>query len=115
MPLVRLKGIRHCSISLDKTRSRSTSLIITKNEVPIVPSSLISGLFILILTFVSLQFTSLGLLGVVLVPFFVQLSYNNWRWPLFVFKDLNYNIKEFFSLGFAKSESVISNLYAKYI
>ena len=108
-------GVYLVSVILENNHSQFASLIITKNEVPIVPSSLISGLFILILTFVSLQFTSLGLLGVVLVPFFVQLSYNNWRWPLFIFKDLNYNIKEFFSLGFAKSESVISNLYAKYI
>ena len=47
----------------------------------------------------SLRFTSLGLLGVVLAQGIVQLSYNNWRWPKYVLDDLDVNPLEFVRQG----------------
>ena len=71
-------------------------LIATSNEIPFVKANLISGFIIIILTTCSLQFTQLGLIGVILSEGIVELSYNNWKWPSRIFKEFNFSIKEFF-------------------
>ncbi len=86
--------------ALEGNHSLFASLITTKNEVPFVAAGLISGGIIALLTFLSLQFTSLGLWGVVLVQGIVQLCYNNWYWPRWVLKDLNVSLPRFVQYGF---------------
>lgn len=85
-------------ILLEGNHSLFASLIVTKNEVPFVKPSLISGGAIALITFLVLQFTNWNLWGVILVQGMVQLCYNNWKWPLFIFKDLKFTIREYFVL-----------------
>ncbi|SEM38687.1 Membrane protein involved in the export of O-antigen and teichoic acid [Candidatus Frackibacter sp. WG12] len=85
---------------LELNHSISATLITTKNEVPFVKSALLSGFGIAICSFMLLKFTSFGILGILTSQFIVQLSYNNWKWPLEILKDLKTNYKELFILGF---------------
>lgn len=85
-------------ISLEGNHSIFASLIVSKNEVPFVSAALISGSIIALLTFLVLQYTDWNLLGVVLAQGIVQICYNNWKWPLWIFKDVNFSMKEYFRL-----------------
>ena len=76
---------------LENNQNCFTTLITVFNKIPYLKSSLMSGLLIVILTTVVLKFTSLAVFGVVLVKFIVQLSYNNWRWPKWIFDYLNFS------------------------
>ena len=84
--------------TLELNQSNFATIIVTSNRVPIVKPTLLSGIAILIGTILCLQFSSCGLLGVVLVQAVVQLCYNDWKWPMQVFKDLDCSV-----VGFLKS------------
>ena len=73
--------------------------------------SLVSGGVIVLFTFIALKFTTLGLLGVVLVQGIVQAAYNNWRWPLWVFRELDMSISEFYRTGFDSILKTVSGLW----
>lgn len=75
-------------IALENNHSNFSSIIAASNKIPFVKASLISGMFIVLFSFLSLEFTSLGLLGVILAQGLVQLVYNNWKWPKWVLDDL---------------------------
>ncbi len=92
---------------LELNHSECASIISTENRIPYVVPSLVSGGLIVLFTFIVLKFTSLGLLGVVLVQGIVQASYNNWRWPLWVFKDLQMSIPGFYKSGLS---SIVNSL-----
>lgn len=76
---------------LEMNHSIAATLITTKNTVPFLKPALISGIIIVILILLSLNFTNLGLYGVILSQGLVQLAYNNWKWPVEVSKDLDMN------------------------
>lgn len=84
---------------LELNHSQFASVISTGNRIPYVAPSLISGTLIVIFTFITLKFTGMGLTGVIIVQGIVQLAYNNWRWPLWVFRELDMNIHEFYKTG----------------
>lgn len=86
-------------MALELNHSEFASVISTGNRVPYVVPSLISGGVIVLFTFITLRFTPLGLLGVVLVQGIVQAAYNNWRWPLWVFRELHMSVGEFYREG----------------
>ncbi|MEN5014986.1 O-unit flippase-like protein [Erwinia sp. Eh17-17] len=67
--------------------SLCTTYLTTKNKVIFLKSILLSGLAILLLSLFSASVMNAGLLGVVLSQLVVQMAYNNWRWPLEVYKD----------------------------
>lgn len=85
--------------NLEANHTIFSNIIATKNEVPYVKASLISGAIIGLLTFLLLKFTTLGLWAVVLPQFIVQLCYNNWKWPVYVMKDLNLSIIKILQVG----------------
>lgn len=95
---------------LELNHSEFASVISTSNRIPYVVPSLVSGGAIVLLTFIVLKYTSLGLLGVVLVQGIVQASYNNWRWPMWVFNELGMTLKEFYGTGFRSIFSKIKSL-----
>lgn len=72
---------------LEWNHSTFATLITISNTVPFVSSSIYSGIGIIVLSYLTVEFTNYGILGVVLAQGFVQLVYNNWRWPLWVFKE----------------------------
>jgi hypothetical protein len=100
-------------ITLEYNHSMFAELIATSNEIPFVKANLISGFIIIILTTCSLQFTQLGLIGVILSEGIVELSYNNWKWPSRIFKEFNFSIKEFFFLGFSVMIEKVKELSKK--
>jgi len=79
-----------CIISfLENNHSTFATVITLSNSVPFVKASLYSGLAIVFLGYLILKFTSLGLLGLIIVQGIVQLAYNNWYWPHLVLKKEN--------------------------
>ena len=71
-------------------------LLLTKNEVPFFKASIISGIGVVIILFIFLNYTELGLLSLILAPGIAQAVYQNWKWPMEVNKDLKITIKDFF-------------------
>lgn len=98
-------------VALELNHSEFASVISTENKIPYVVPSLVSGGVIVLLTFISLKFTTSGLLGVVLVQGIVQAAYNNWRWPLWVFRELDMSISEFYGTGFDSIIKTVSGLW----
>lgn len=88
-------------LALEGNHSMFAGLITTKNEVPFVKAALLSGVAIVLLTFIGLHFFACTLLGVVLIQGVVQLVYNNWYWPNWVLKDLNVSLLQFVNSGLA--------------
>ncbi len=99
---------------LDSNYNMAITLITTRNEVPYVKALLISGCCTALLSFLLLAFTPLGVLGVILSAGIVQISYNNWKWPLEVCRELNANYVELFKIGLkpliARIKALISRI-----
>lgn len=74
-------------------------LIATKNTFPMIKAYLISSLGVLVLTFVFLQFTNLGLWGLVLAEGLVQIIFNNWYWPIIGCRKYSLNFIMIMKLG----------------
>ena len=92
---------------LEGNHSNFATVIATSNKVPFVAAGLVAGACITFFTYLSLRYTSLGLLGVVLVQGIVQLSYNNWKWPAYVLKDLKIGPLAFIRLGIIELLSIV--------
>lgn len=84
---------------LENNHSLFASFITISNSVPYTKVAIVSGSLICIGDILVLQFTSLGLLGLVLVQGIVQLAYNNWYWPYIVCKDMNISYFRLVELG----------------
>ena len=84
---------------LENNHANFATVITAGNKVPFVAAALISGGLICVFDFLVLQFTALGMLGIIIVPGIVQLSYNNWYWPRYVLKEYNVSIFKFIRLG----------------
>ncbi|WP_316801208.1 O-unit flippase-like protein [Pedobacter frigidisoli] len=77
---------------LEMNHSLFATLITTKNTVPFVKPAIISGVLVVLFSYISLQFLALGMFGVLSSQFIVQAAYNNWKWPYVSLKDLNSNL-----------------------
>lgn len=80
------------AITLEGNHSNFATLIVTNNTVPFVKAAITAGIAIIIITVLALQFSDLGLFGVVLTQFVVQLSYNNWKWPKWILNEFDLKI-----------------------
>ncbi len=109
LPVFSVMVIYCVAMVLEGLHSNFAVLITSKNEVPFVKASLLSGMCIICLTIMILQITSWELFGVVLVPFIVQLCYNNWRWPKWIFDELNMSIFDFFKIGSQEINRILNN------
>lgn len=92
---------------LEANHSIAAVIITSKNEVPFYFAALITGLAIVTLSLVLFEFTDLGIWAIIISQFVVQLSYNNWKWPLYVLKDLNTSYIELFIAGFKNIKNQI--------
>lgn len=72
---------------LELTHSICATILTTANKIPFVKPALISGIMIVIISFFLMKYTSIGILGLILAQGIVQLAYNNWKWPLCVYRD----------------------------
>lgn len=85
---------------LHNNHAQFAQLIVTGNKIPFVKASLISGAFMIILNFIFLKYTKMGILGLVLCPFIVESAYNHWRWCLWIFKEFEISFLDFLKIGF---------------
>lgn len=92
---------------LEGVHAIASMFIVTSNYIPPVKAAILSGIAIIILSLILINFTNLGLWSLLLSQFLVQLSYNNWKWPLEVNKDLKINFWNVFTIGIKKIKKVI--------
>lgn len=83
------------------------TFIVTKNKIPFVESSLIAGAAICIGSFLSLKFTTLGMIGLVAVQGVCQLSYSNWKWPYVVCREFHMSFFRFLRIGVTQTLRLI--------
>jgi len=80
---------------LEANHSMAGSMIMTKNEIPFVKASILSGLgTVTILIIYYPIYLCTGLWGLVLAQGIPNIVYQNWKWPLTVFRDLNISKKD---------------------
>jgi O-antigen/teichoic acid export membrane protein len=75
---------------LETNHGNAASMLLTKNEVPFFKPSLISGACVVIGLIFMLKYSELGVITLILVPLLVDISYQSWKWPLEVIKDLKF-------------------------
>ncbi|HUX78528.1 MAG TPA: O-unit flippase-like protein [Alphaproteobacteria bacterium] len=73
-------------VFLENNHGLSATLLSTRNEVPFFVPSIVSGITMVLVVVVSQLALRSGLLGLVIGQMAVQLAYNNWKWPLEVFR-----------------------------
>lgn len=69
-------------------------ILLSKNEVPFFRAALISGISIIFGLIVFFQLFDWGLFIMLLVPLIVDVSYQTWKWPLEVKKELNISFED---------------------
>jgi len=108
LPPMYVLAIYGLVVFLEGNHANFATFIITNNDIPFVPSSLVAGSVIVIGSFIILKWTTLGLIGLVLVQGITQLSYANWKWPYEVCKSFNISFRQFLIIGFRESKNKIS-------
>lgn len=87
------------------------NLILSTNRIPFLRSFVISSaagvIFAALLSFEGV----LGVYGLVLGQMIPQLVYNNWKWPLFVMKELNLSYFEMLGQGMRYWSNAIRSLF----
>lgn len=80
---------------LDANHGMASTILLTKNEVPFMKAVIFSGLAVLVLLYLSLNFTNLEIWGMILAPGIAQAVYQNWKWPLLVKGELHVRLKDY--------------------
>ncbi|MDY0338196.1 MAG: O-unit flippase-like protein [Acholeplasmataceae bacterium] len=75
------------------------SYISNTNSVVYYKAFIVSSIFGVIVTILLLEFTELGIWSLILGPMFVQMLYNNWKWPLYVNTMVKTSFKELLKHG----------------
>lgn len=78
-------------VFLQTNSTLSASYISTSNKLPYAFPFIISAVIAVILAIILAEFTNMNVEGLILAHLFVQLLYNMWKWPMFVFKELKTN------------------------
>jgi len=76
---------------LENNHSMFSGFIAAENKIPFMKSAIFSGLGVIFLTLILIHSTDIGIWALLIAPAFIQLIYNNWKWPYTVIK--KYNIK----------------------
>ena len=103
LPAMSVMIIYFIHMLLENFHSLCALMIVANNQVPFVKAAITSGFVIIIGSFLILKFTTLGLLGVVLVQLIIQSCYNHWKWPLWVFADLHLSPFKMVNIGVEES------------
>jgi len=100
-------------VFLENNHSAFANFIVTGNSVPFVAPSLITGGFIILISYLSLRFTPFGILGLVVVQGTCQLVYNNWKWPFEVLRMFKLSPFSFLKEGVSQMEAFLSSYSSK--
>jgi len=114
LPAIHILAIYLLITLLENNHSNFATLIVTKNEIPFLKPALIAGGLIALGSYLTLEYTTWGILGLVLVQGLSQILYNNWKWPLLVFREFNIRPCGFIRIGITQSRiKTISTIYGK--
>lgn len=97
-PLLTLFGL---VFFLELNHSLAAGYLTSRNHVPFLFSSLLSGLLICIISVIMID--RFEVLGLIAAQGLVQLAYNNWKWPREAKKDLGVRWSELIVLGMRKT------------
>ena len=99
LPIMVVMFVYFVHLLLENFHSMCAIMIVSNNQVPFVKASIISGVLIVLCNLASLGLTTLGLLGVVFGQLIVQSLYNHWKWPLWIFREMNLNPVRLMKIG----------------
>jgi O-antigen/teichoic acid export membrane protein len=71
---------------LELNHSIATTYLTTRNSIPFLSASLISGVSMIIISLIFVE--HFKIIGLIIAQGLVQLAYNNWKWPHLVSKQL---------------------------
>ncbi|MBP1638603.1 MAG: putative rane protein [Bacteroidetes bacterium] len=80
---------------LEQNQGIATNILLAQNEVPFFKSALLSGINTVLIFWIMLKFTHLGILSMILSSGIALSLYVNWRWPLEVYKRLKLQPNDF--------------------
>lgn len=83
------------------------NFLMTSNKVPFVKTSIFSGIFIVVCSYLLLVFTNLEVFALIIGRAIVGFGFNNWYWPRYVCKELSIKFYKLVGIG-------LTNLY-KYV
>lgn len=86
-------------ILLEANQSLFTSYISTSNYIPYSKAYCISAFLATGLAILLVSITDWGIMGLIFAHLIVQLSYNNWKWPLYVLHEFHTNLFILFRNG----------------
>ena len=85
---------------LEYNHSNFAILISSNNKIPFAPAAILTGCAVCAGIFISVNFTTLGITGLVLVQGICQGIYQNWKWPHLALKDFGISFNYLISLGY---------------
>ena len=80
---------------LDANQNIAISTLSTKNEVPYFKSVMLTGFASVLLLILMFNYTSFGVLCLILAPNIAMCAYQNWKWTLTVAKEINLQSKDY--------------------
>jgi len=80
---------------LDANQYIAISTLLTKNEVPYFKSVMLTGCASVLLLIIMFNYTSLGVLCLILAPNIAMCAYQNWKWSIVVIKEINLQFKDY--------------------
>lgn len=84
-----------------------------ENKVPYMKGEFISGILVVFLAYLLIKHTSFGVMGILIAQCFVQLSYNDWKWPYEVCRQLKMSIWDIWILGVRNIRLTIKQMVRK--
>lgn len=73
---------------LESNHGIAGGILLSKNEVPFFKASIFSGVASVLLLLLLFQFSIFGIWVMILAPGIAQAAYQNWKWPMVVFYEL---------------------------
>ncbi|MDR1681487.1 MAG: hypothetical protein LBS12_06880 [Prevotellaceae bacterium] len=83
---------------LETNHAVAGQVLLTKNEVPFFRAALVAGGLTLVLLFLFLHCTALGVFALILAPGLAQACYQNWKWPAAVAGELQVKACDVFNI-----------------
>lgn len=99
---------------LEYNHTNFAVLISTDNRVPFAPASIMTGCAVCIGTFIVVEYTSLGILGLVIVQGLCQLAYQNWKWPKVALDEFKIKFVDLIYMGYKHLINQFLDFHIKY-
>jgi len=95
---------------LESLTQLSTSVLLSRNEVPHYKAQSITALVAVVLMFVALEYSNAGIIALIAIPLAVQLLYQHWRWTTKLWRELEIRPSDYLN-GFKSLYKSIPVLY----